>query len=50
MLDNDEKRALHQALKNSMVDRKRVDLPVPEAPTYYPTLEEWKDPYQYIRK
>ena len=50
MLDNDEQRLLQQAIKNSLVDRKRVDVDVPEAPTYYPTLEEWTDPYQYIHK
>lgn len=50
MLGNDEQRLLQQAIKNSLVDRKRVIVEVPSAPTYYPTLEEFKDPYQYIHK
>ena len=41
---------VQQALKNSLVDRKRVAVDVPEAPTYYPTLEEFANPFTYIEK
>lgn len=44
---------IQQAIKNSKKEFKRVDhgaLVIPDAPTYYPTIEEFKDPFQYISK
>eukprot|EP01041_Mallomonas_annulata_P010702 gene10702-22343_t len=49
-LENDEQRLLQQALQNSRKDMKREQISIPEAPVFYPTLEEFKDPMQYIQK
>ena len=49
-LENEEQRLLQQAIKNSLVDSERIELKVPDAPTYYPTLEEFRDTYAYIEK
>ena len=50
-MDNDEQRMIQQAIRNSKKEFKRVEhaaLVIPECPTYYPTVEEFKDPFQYI--
>lgn len=39
-----------QALKISKKDVKRVAVDVPDAPVFYPTSEEFKDPMAYIKK
>lgn len=39
-----------QALRKSLLDVKRQEVPVPEAPTFYPTLEEMRDPMAYISR
>ena len=49
-LDNEEQKLLQQAIKNSKKETKRVECTIPMAPTYYPSAEEWRDPFQYIAK
>lgn len=39
-----------QALRKSLLDVKRQEVPVPEAPTFYPTIEELRDPMAYINR
>ena len=48
--DNDEQRLIEQAVKNSLKDVARIDVPVPEAPVFHPSIEEFKNPIAYIRK
>ena len=52
---NAEERLFQQALKNSRIDAQRPstksNLSVPLAPTFYPTVEEFKgNPIHYINK
>ena len=49
-LDNDEQKLLQQAIKNSKKETKREERIIPMAPTYYPSTEEWRDPFLYIAK
>ena len=49
-LDNEEQKLIQQAIKNSKKDTKRVELEIPMAPTFYPTVEEFRNPYVYISK
>ena len=49
-LDNEEQRMIQLAVRNSMKETKRATKTVPEAPTFRPTREEFKDPLQYIQK
>lgn len=51
-INNDELILLQQALENSKKETKRVNmaLEVPEAPTFYPAEDEWKNPLEYISK
>lgn len=44
----EEERLVQQALKNSMKETRRVEFDIPNAPTMYPTAEEFKDPMKYI--
>lgn len=37
-----------QALRKSLIDQKRIINAVPEAPVFYPTVEEFKNPLEYI--
>jgi hypothetical protein len=39
-----------QALKISKLDTKRVEVDIPDAPVFYPTVEEFRDPMMYITK
>jgi len=47
-LDNEEQRMIQQALKNSQMQTTRVQVDVPQAPVYHPTVEEFKNPLKYI--
>lgn len=49
-VDPEEQRMLQQALRNSIKDTKVQDQHVPDAPVYYPTLEQFKDPLGYIKR
>ena len=52
-LDNDEQRMVQQAIRNSKKDFERLEhteLSIPECPTYYPSVDEFKDPFAYITK
>lgn len=50
---NEEERLFQQAIKNSRIDAQRptTDFTVPLAPTFFPTVEEFKgNPIHYINK
>lgn len=37
-----------QALRKSLIDQKRIINAVPEAPVFHPTVEDFKNPLEYI--
>ena len=47
-VDNEEQRMIQQALKNSQMQTTRIAVDVPDAPVYYPTVEEFMNPLKYI--
>jgi len=47
-LGNKEQELLQKALKNSRRETKRVEVEIPMAPTFHPTVEEFRDPLTYI--
>lgn len=48
VVDNDEARLIQRAIENSRRETERLSLVVPEAPVFYPSVEEFKNPLQYI--
>jgi len=48
VVDNEEQKLLQQAIQNSIIEKERVQRDIPDAPVYYPTVEEFKDPMAYI--
>lgn len=49
-LIDEEARQLQLALMNSRKDTHKTRTHVPEAPTYYPTIEEFQDPLEYVAR
>jgi hypothetical protein len=47
---DEEARQLQLALRNSRKDTHKTTTPIPEAPTYYPTIEEFQDPLEYVTR
>lgn len=41
---------ISQAIKISKIDTKREDILIEEAPTYYPTVEEFSDCMTYVKR
>lgn len=41
--------SISKALKVSKRETKRVILEIPDAPVFYPTAEEFRDPLSYIK-
>lgn len=50
VLTSEEERMIAQAMKNSLIETKKVDFIPPEAPVYYPTIDEFQNPLEYISK
>jgi len=50
--ENSDILLLQQAIENSKRETSRIDTSsiVPEAPTFYPSLEEFSDPLKYISR
>jgi len=47
-MSNEQLRILQQAVENSRAENVSVDVVIEEAPTYHPSVEEFKDPIKYI--
>lgn len=47
---DEETRQLQLALRNSRQDIQNHYTPVAEAPTYRPTIEQFRDPLEYITR
>ena len=47
-MENEEQRLVQQAIKNSTIDSVKREFEIKEAPVYYPTIEEFRDPLKYI--
>ena len=47
-MENEEHRLVQQAIKNSTIDSVKREIEIREAPVYYPTIEEFRDPLKYI--
>eukprot|EP00954_Amorphochlora_amoebiformis_P019082 1330371-Amorphochlora_amoeboformis.AAC.1 len=51
LIDEEEEKMIKQAILNSLASQKKVSSSVlPLAPTFHPTLEEFKDPVSYLAK
>ena len=48
--ENEDMALLNQAIENSRRETKRERVTIPEALTFYPTSEEFKNPLQYIAR
>ena len=49
-VSSEEERMIAQALKNSLIDTKKIDFVPPEAPVYHPSIDEFRDPLEYISR
>lgn len=49
-LIDEETRQLQLALRNSRKETHKTTTPVPEAPTYYPSVEEFQNPLEYVTR
>ncbi len=45
----EEERLLKQAIENSLIEQRRVEVEIPKAVVKYPTAVEFRDPIKYIR-
>jgi hypothetical protein len=50
VVDNDEARLIQRAIENSKKETERVCLETPEAPVFRPSVEEFRNPLQYINR
>ena len=45
-----EQKILQQAIVNSRKETTRMQIEIPEAPVFYPTVDEFKNPLGYIAR
>lgn len=50
VLTSEEERMIAQAVKNSLIETKKVEFVPSEAPVYYPTIDEFQNPLEYISR
>lgn len=50
IIDNEEARLIQRAIENSKRETERLSLPVESAPVFHPTIEDFKNPLQYINR
>ena len=47
-MENEEHKLVQQAIKNSTIDSVKKEFEIKEAPVYYPTTDQFRDPLKYI--